>query len=290
MKLFDGTNISSIIKSLSKILGLTPKQLPDLINSYLLLNIPKYLSGNLFLQDFFEYCKKGNIPINTSVLQFDRVIFFHKTSFIDNGAFLREKGLIDLDKLLFISSPLSEYLKRKGVEFFAEDKNTFIHINGKTQLLNNLPCNKTKSSKLRIIARLTKSDTINLEGITGFLFLCHAKNDTIYQRINNAPEFLCDLDDCIDGIADEWKRTSIPVILKCEVDIEFWFTPTDWQEHKNKSEKSYEIAEKGFLFLAEAYGNQYIPNTNLLRDDYYPFVAHSIGIPPTRIMKFIKQA
>lgn len=289
MKLFDGTNLSSIAKSLSKAFGVPAKQVPNLIKSYLLLNMQSWGGGNLSLQDFFEDCKKSRVLINTPTPQFDRVIFFHKTSLIDKGVFLREKGLLDLDEMLRVSSPLSEYLKKKGVEFFIKDKIPFICINGIMQPLEDLPCTKTESSKRRIVNRLTKKD-LNLEGITGFLFLCDMKNNTTYQRIDNTPEFLLDLDGCIDGIVDEWRSISSPAILQCEVDIESWFRPGDIGEQENNFEKSYEIAQQGFLCLAEVYGQQYIPRIKFRPDDYYPFIAHGFGVPPDRIIKTITRS
>ncbi len=288
MKLFDGTNLYGIIKSLSKAFDICPTQLIKEIKIYLLLNRTNLVSGNLSLQDFFKHCKKGNIPINTLKFEFDRVVFFHITSLIDNGIFLKEKGILDLDELLLNPSPLSEYLKRKSVEFFIKDNTPFIKVNGKIQKLNDLFCNKIKSVKPRINGRLTKPISMNLEGITGFLFLDHAKNDPIYQRIKMAPEFLRDLDDCIGGIADEWKKISRPVILKCEVDLKSWHHPDDRFEVENELEKSYKIAEEGFLCLAKIYGKQHSPNMGFRSNDYYPFIAHGIGVPPSRIIKFIE--
>ncbi len=282
MNLFDGTNVSSIRKSLSKAFELPAKQLPNLINSYLLLNIPSWSSGNLSLQNFFDDCRTNKILINVPTPLFDRVIFFHKTSLVDNGVFLREKGVIDLDEMLFASSPLSDYLKKKGVEFFVKNKTPFVRINGKTHFLVDMPCIRTKSSKTRIANRLIKKD-LNLEGITGFLFLNDAKDNTTYQQINNAPEFLIDLDCCIGGVVDEWRSASKRAILKCEVDIESWYRDGDRYEQDNELEKSYEIAQEGFLCLAEAYAKQYSPNIRFRSDGYYPFIAHGVGIPPARI-------
>ncbi len=284
MKVFDGTNLYSTIKSLSKAFDICPLQLTREVKFYLLLNMPDWSDGYLSLQGFFEHCEKDKISINTSNLQFDSVIFFHKTSFIDNGIFLQKKGLLDLDELLLNPSPLSKYLKEKGVKFFAKDKSHFININGKIQLVKDLSCNKIESVKPRIAARLTKPKSMNLEGITGFLFLDHAINDFTYQRIGNAPEFLCDLDDCIGGgIADEWKNISKPAILKCEVNIESWYRPKDIYEKENKYEKSYEIAQEGFRYLAEAYVRKLGFKTEFRLSEYYPFVAHGVGVPPAKI-------
>jgi hypothetical protein len=284
MKIFDGTKPSSVIKSLSKVLELSPEQLPDLISNCVLLDIH---NKNLCLQDFFTYCQDSNIILKTTDLHFDRVMFFHKTSFIDNGAFIREKGLRDLDELLIHPSPLKEYLNKKGVEFFFDENEILsININGEKQKLKDLSCTKMKYPKPRIVARLTKFQTQPLEGITGFLFLEDEKNANAYhQRINKNFEFLEDLEDCIGGIADEWRNLSKPAILKCKVDIESWHKPTDIFEEENELEKSYEIADQGFRFLAEAY--QYFPGD--LRDhNYYPHIAHGVGIPPNRIRKFSK--
>lgn len=283
MKIFDGTNLYSVIKSLSKAFNLHSSQLIKEVKRYSFLNIPNLINGNLSLQGFFDHCEEDDIPIKTSNLQFDRVTFFHITSHIDNGAFLQEKGLLDLDELLLNPSPLSQYLKKKDVRFFIKDKSPFVSINGKVQQLKDLPCNKAEWVKPRITARLTKFKSMDLEGITGFLFLDCLENDNIYRRIRNVPEFLYDLDDCIGGIADEWKNISKPVILKCEVDIETWHQPKDIYKKENKHEKSYGIAREGFLYLAEVCAEKLGINRMFRSGNYYPFIAHGIGIPPARV-------
>ena len=286
IKVFDGTDLLSVTKSLSLVLDISPEKLSDLVNEYLICNMPNLKSSNLSLQHFCEYYKDSNIFTNTPPFYFDKVIFFHKTSFIDNGVFLREKGLLDLDRLLIISSPLSEYLKQRGVEFFFENEIPFINVKGKTILLKDLPCARIESSKTRIIARLTKSISIPLEGISGFLFLQDAKDDYTYQRINHIPEFLKDLNDCINGIGDDWQKTSKQAILKCEVDIETWSRPGDLYEQENKFEKSNELAEQGFVFLVEEYGKQYFSHICFRSSDYYPFLVHGTIVQPNQIVRF----
>lgn len=282
-QVFDGTNLPSVEKSLSMIFHMSPEKLRDLVNYYLICNMPDLNSKNLSLRHFYEYCKESNIFINISSLYFDKVMFFHKTSFIDNGVFLREKGLLDLDRLLVISSPLSEYLKQQDVEFFFKNEVPFVNIKGQIMLLKDLPCSKIKSSKTRIVARLTKNTDIPLEGVSGFLFFQDARDDSIYQRINNIPEFLSDLNDCIPGIGSDWQKNSKQVILKCKVEIESWSRPGDHYEQEDRFEKSNELAEQGFLFLAETYGKQYYSDIKFRTSDYYPFLTHGTILPPNRI-------
>lgn len=288
IKVFDGTTLLSIARSLSNCLELPPKQLLGEIKLYIIRKMPKLELGYFPLHDFLEHCKTRNISIDVSIIQFDKVIFFHKTSIIDNGAFLREKGLLDLNEMLLKFSPLSEYLRSKGVEFFTEDNTIFISINGIPQQLKDIDSIKTKSSKRRIVERLTKRKTIKLEGITGYLFLSDLKNDAAYDRITYASEFLNDLDDCIDGVVAEWRKNSTPTILKCEVDIEFWYRDGDAYEQDNKFEKSYEIAKEGFLCLAEAFAKKYRPGVGFRSHSYYPFITHGVGLSPTNIKEFIE--
>jgi hypothetical protein len=114
-----------------------------------------------------------------------------------------------------------------------------------------------------------------------------AKNNATYQRINYVPEFLLDLNDCVEGISNDWQNASKQVILKCEVDIESWCRPGDYYEQESGLEKSIEIATEGFLFLAEAFARQFFFNTSLRPSDYYPFLAHGTGLTANRIKEFI---
>lgn len=288
MSCFDGTNLSSIKKSLSKTFEISITQLNNQINLYIYDNRFRLQSGNISLQEFFEHCKNKKKFRQAPKPLFERVIFFHKTSLIDNGVFLRKKGLVDLDKLLVAPSPLSMYLKTKGIEFLIENKIPFIITNNKKQSLKDFFHGKPKLSHERIIERLTEHDAIKLEGISGFLFLNDLKSNTTYQRINNVPEFLCDLSDYISGIDNEWEKASKPVILKCEVDIGKWHPPGDHYEKSTKMKKSYEIAQEGFLYLAEKCAKDFGFNINFRSNDYFPFISHGVGIKPARIKEFIK--
>jgi hypothetical protein len=288
MKIFDGTDFNSIKKSLSKALGLTSQQLINEIKLYIVFNRYELLGGvDCSLQNFINHCKGSGFSLDVSNIEFDKVTFFHITSLVDNGTFIREKGLRDLDELLFRPSPLHDYLKEKGIEFFIKNNFPFISINGTTQSLKNLSCNKG-ANKSRIIARFTKSKSIDMEGIGGFLFLEHARTNSAYQRIKKAPEFLCDLHDCFGrNLADEWKNTSQSVILKCEVDIQSWYCLGDDYKQDDKLEKSYKIAEQGFFFLIDVCAEKRNIETKFSSEDYYLFVAHGIGIPADRIKEFI---
>lgn len=288
MKIFDGTDFNSIKKSLAKALGLTSKQLLTEIKLYIFLNRHELLRGfNCSLQNFINHCSGSGFFLDASKIEFDKVIFFHITSLVDNGAFIREKGLRDLDELLLGPSPLHNYLKEKGIEFFIKNNIPFISINGTTQSLKNLSCNKG-ANKSRITARFTKSKSIDMEGITGFLFLEHARTNSAYQRIKKAPEFLCDLHECFGrDLADEWKNTSKPVILKCEVDIQSLYFPGDDYKQDDKLKKSCKVAEQGFFFLMDVCAEKLNIETKFSSETYYPFVAHEIGIPADRIKEFI---
>lgn len=292
MKVFDGTNLLSITKSFIKILEFSPNQFIGELKLYIVRNLLDLKNATSHLEKFLDQCNTSKSKlISLNNLQIDRVMFFHKTSLIDNGEFIKTNGLLDLDNLLISESPLSKYLKDKGIEFFYKEKVPWIQINGRSQPLKDLECNKVRSYKPRIVARLTKPSTQiakNTEGITGYIFLDDAINDQTYQHIYKVPEFLVDLDYCTGlSIADNWKNSSTPVILKCEVDIESWYTPKDLLEKFSSYEKSYQILTQGFSYLLENYAKRFFTNTNLYDKGFYSFISYGSGIPSNRIKEII---
>ncbi len=285
MILFDGTDKNSLEKSLAGYLQLEVDDFINLATEYFCLNASRF--SEITLRGFSDYWKNNQLLIDFGTLKFDNVIFFHKTSVIDNGRFIRNYGLLPFNDIIFKTSPLNDYLGTKGIEFYILNEIPWINNNGNSNIVrkNNLTTDPREKAQNTIYVRLMNLEDV---GIGGYLLLPLALRDHSYDHIKDVPEFLYFLDNWFPGISNDWKKRSIPYIVKCEVNIGLVDMIDDNSQQVNIHEASLRIAEDGFLCLAEFWASEFInSDIHLVTPWWYPFIRKNIIIPPEKILKFI---
>lgn len=189
--LFDLSTICKAKETLAKFLKLDLKILENCLEEY--------------SEDDPVRCIKDYIPKDAqSTVEKSIIKIFHMTTTIDGLAFIKGKGLLDLDVLLSTNSPLTNFLKRSNIEY---DKNK------QTLLIEGKEVDIDQENFSYVKQRLTIDANIN-----GFYYIgCKERS---YSLIKDFPEFLMDLDTVLGRkyqLGDKWAKSSTPYVLEIEI-------------------------------------------------------------------------
>lgn len=246
---FDLRDVTGSLKFLEEWLGVSKKSIMDyIVNS----------QSNIDVDDFLEI---GSIDIDSLDIENISYIASHVTTTIDNLAFMKSNGLMDLATLLTLDSPLSKYLASHNLVFDITNKR--------------LLCNETEYDI--DYYREGKSKFIDRESIEGRVDsiahkVCYdnqisafftMEGDKAYlTQIHLRPEFLVNISNlCKRDIESPWAKKATGFVIEYEEHFNSfeWFSFYDnesdyWDDSKDRERHKRWLVEKSL---------------NLLRDDFY---------------------
>lgn len=281
--LFDGTNPCTIQLSIANALQMN---IDEFVRSFV-----DFYTSNIDCLDelpsdsFFKYLKDTDKGIESDRIRIDKVFLFHKTSVIDGGKSILEKGLLNPREVILGYSPLSNYLKSKGIQFLVKEGIPYINKDG---VINVVKEHNSPHSRIERAERNIRHRLLNDRCINGYLFLDGALNERDYQHIKNKSEFFNMLDTWMPRTCDEWVKNSTSYILKSEVDIGWLDISNEYtSEQLSQNEKAIYILEKA-LYCVIKHTRSTFKNEDWSAPIEYLYLHQDLSIPPKSIIEFIE--
>jgi hypothetical protein len=228
----------------------------------------------------FDFIKNFNLPVDKIDTANVFITAKHITTLSDKGASLKKYGLLNLKDMLEKDTPLSQFLKKKGIKFDVDGKKIIISEMELNLFRCNNDCKPCSFNRKRCIQFSPEyKKAINLIYIKLYsdkaeteVFLC-GKDDEIenYTFIKRYPEFLNNLDNLLTAmqkplcLSRQWSelQNAQYYILEFDVSIEaLELIPDCIYDEK----PTYEVFEKYFDFLGYS-ENHFV--SNLIPNRFY---------------------
>lgn len=216
MKLFDGSNNITILKSLANIFDMDERKFKNSIKKYYQVNKNRLDNINSYYDEFIEFLELEDD------IQVDYVYFFHITSSIDLLKSIEKFGILDLRESLTKETAFKRYLQDQGICFHLNDGIELINKNKRIELdrFNSDECED--EDYWRNFHGEYLYHRLNFDyNVNGFLFKINVYKDSSYLDLKNKSEFLNHLGDFLNNkeICFGWENNKKSYILKCKIDV-----------------------------------------------------------------------
>lgn len=250
MKIFDGSNERSVIKSLANTFNISDEEIKCSIREFYLTNKERLENINSYYDEFIDFI---NFSEPEEEIVFDYIYFFHIMSSIDNLQSIKEFGVIDLKESLIKRTTLRNYLEENNINFQFNEQIELI-VNGKK---NNLAIFDSEDfcedDYWKYFYGQYLYHRLNFDyNINGFLFKYNIYSDKSYSDLKNKSEFLDRLGDFLNNkdVVDKWEKLKKSFFLRCKIQTEK-VTLGDGLTWPTLQETSKKIINRALYYLVE---------------------------------------